>query len=323
MSRRTLGRGLQALLGVDERARPEVSVDPTQPLVSDDQPGDLRRVPVNQIDVNPFQPRKDFDSEELASLARSIATHGVIQPIVVRPFKGRYQLVAGERRLRAAKECGLELIPARVLDLDDRQTCELALIENLQRRDLNAIEKARAFDGYLKQFGGTHDQLAAQLGVDRSSVSNMLRLLELPESVQEAVRSARISFGHARALLAVPDPAEQARIYAQVVDESLSVRQLEALIRGERGTPGPAAAPDGSAKPTSAGATRPARSEQDSAPAPALEKSNHVLSLETELRHRFGVKVEINQRGVDRGQIVIAFESHDDFERVLELLRGR
>lgn len=323
MSRRTLGRGLQALLGVDERARPEVSVDPAQPLVSDDQPGDLRRIPVNQIDVNPFQPRKDFDSEELASLARSIATHGVIQPIVVRPLKGRYQLVAGERRLRAAKECGLELIPARVLDLDDRQTCELALIENLQRRDLNAIEKARAFDGYLKQFGGTHDQLAAQLGVDRSSVTNILRLLELPDSVQEAVRGAKISFGHARALLAVADEAEQARICAQVVDEALSVRQLEALIRGERPAPDPATEADGDAKQSAVAATRPASSAADNDAGATTSKSNHVLSLETELRHRFGVKVEINQRGVDRGQIVFAFESHDDFERVLDLLRGR
>ncbi|MFO0947285.1 MAG: ParB/RepB/Spo0J family partition protein [Planctomycetota bacterium] len=309
MSRKKLGRGLQALLGVDDPAEPSVAVNAG---ASEHEPkessNDLRQIPVANIEVNPYQPRRDFDPEELASLARSISTHGVIQPIVVRALGSRYQLVAGERRLRAAKEAGLSSIPARVLVLDDQQTCELALIENLQRQDLNAIEKAQAFQNYLGQFGSTHEELAEHLGIDRSSVTNLLRLLELPDSVQDAVRTAKISFGHARALLSLADPVERIAVCDQIVAEALSVRQTESLVKTKRETPAPSKADNAESKEAA---------DKSSA------KSNHVLSLENDLRHRFGTKVEILPEGSDYGRVVIHFQSHDDFERVLELLQGK
>lgn len=309
MSRKKLGRGLQALLGVEEASEEvAVSVDPSSPLTSDDQPGDLRRIPLRQLEANPFQPRKEFDDEDLASLARSIQQHGVIQPIVVRRNGGGYQLVAGERRWRAAEKAGLDVIPARVLEIDDRQTCELALVENLQRRDLNAIEKANAFQGYLEQFGSTHEELATHLGVDRSSVSNLLRLLELPAPVQEAVRTGQISYGHARALLSAEFPEERMELCRRIVDESLSVRQTEALVKAHKSGPAPEVEKPDTTK--------------DAVVRPVIEKSNHVLSIENDLRHRFGVKAEIHQRAVDKGTVILHFESHDDFERILALLKG-
>lgn len=309
MSRRKLGRGLQALLGVDEPGEVPVAVESSiSPNSQQESASDLRQIPLAEVEINPYQPRRDFDPEELASLARSIITHGVIQPIVVRALGGKYQLVAGERRLRAAKQAGLARIPARVLVLDDQQTCELALIENLQRQDLNAIEKALAFQSYLGQFGSTHEELAEHLGIDRSSVTNLLRLLELPDSVQDAVRTAKISFGHARALLSLADPIDRITVCEQVVAESLSVRQTESLVKSKRETP------------TSSRSTG---TEPDSPADNTSAKSNHVVSLENDLRHRFGTRVEIMPEGSDRGRVVIHFQSHDDFERVLALLQGK
>ena len=194
-NKRRLGRGLASLLGTEEGGFEPSSLESAE----------LMHLAIDQIDANPYQPRKQFDPSELAALADSLRQHGMLQPVLVRAVEGRYQLIAGERRLRAAMEAHLHQIPARVLELDDQHVCELAMVENLQREDLNAIDKAVAFKGYLDKFGGTQEELAGRLGLDRSTISNLIRLLELPEEVQDAVRSKQISQGHARALLGLPD----------------------------------------------------------------------------------------------------------------------
>lgn len=296
MNRKKLGRGLQALLGVEEEGESALGL-----VVPNAAPaGELRPLSVEEIDLNPYQPRRDFDGEELASLAGSISVHGVIQPVVVRPVNGRFQLVAGERRLRAAQQAGLKQIPARIIELDEQQTFEVALVENLQRRDLNAIEKAQAFQGYIARFATTHEELATHLGVDRTTVTNLMRLLELPEPVQDAVRIGQITFGHARAILSLEDSVSQIELCRRIVAEALSVRQTEAIVRERR-------------------APAPTDNGERSKPA-AAPKSNHIVSLENELRQRFGTKVEIRPTAKDRGTILIHFHSNDDFERVVSQL---
>lgn len=325
--RRKLGRGLQSLLGVVDFEESDDATGADEPLLNEAPPSipmetehhavtplslvpmsdepppshsaNIRPLAVAEIDPNnPFQPRQDFDAQEMAALVDSIRVHGVIQPIVVRRTNGRYQLVAGERRFRAAVEAGLSQIPAVVMELDDRETFEVALVENLQRRDLNAIEKAEAFSRYIAQFETTHEELAGQLGVDRSSVTNLLRLLELPEVVRDAVRVGQITFGHAKAILSVEDPVARVSLCRSIIDRQLSVREAEALARTER---------------------------EPSAKTPKADKpgkSNHVQSIENDLRQRLGAKVEIKPRAKEKGFIAIHFESNDEFERVIALLTG-
>ncbi len=186
-NKRRLGRGLAALLGTEEGGFEPSSLDSAE----------LMHIPVDQIDPNPFQPRRTFDPAEIAALADSLKQHGMLQPILVRPVHDRYQIIAGERRLRASIEAQLHEVPARVMELDDQRVSELAMVENLQREDLNALEKAAAFRDYLARYGGTQEELASRLGLDRSTVTNLLRLLDLPVQVQDAVRSKKISQGHA------------------------------------------------------------------------------------------------------------------------------
>src|SRR3954454_10855275 len=195
VNKRRLGRGLEALLGRDEGGFEPGSFDTSE----------LIYIAVDQIDPNPFQPRRSFPPAEIAALADSLRQHGMIQPILVRSVNQRYQLIAGERRLRASLEAQLHEIPARVLDLDDQRVFELAMVENLQREDLNAVDKATAFRDYLARYGGTQEELAGRLGLDRSTISNLIRLLELPDEILAPVRSNQISQGHARALLGLAD----------------------------------------------------------------------------------------------------------------------
>ncbi|HEV3167826.1 MAG TPA: ParB/RepB/Spo0J family partition protein, partial [Isosphaeraceae bacterium] len=220
MNKRRLGRGLEALLGRDEGGFEPSSLEGD----------DLLHIPVDQIDPNPFQPRRQFNPSEIAALADSLRQHGMLQPIIVRAMDDRYQLIAGERRLRASVEAKLHEVPARVMDLDDQRVYELAMVENLQREDLNAMEKACAFRDYLTMYGGTQEELAGRLGLDRSTVSNLIRLIELPEEVQGAVRNQRITQGHARAMLALNDPEKQVETCRRVIADHLSVRQTEALV---------------------------------------------------------------------------------------------
>jgi ParB family chromosome partitioning protein len=287
-----LGRGLDALLsdipGEDGSAvgSPEVSVD--------------------AIEQNPYQPRKQFDEEDLASLSQSIKTHGVLQPLVVRQIGDRYQLIAGERRLRAARAAGLPAVPVRLVDFNDQQVVEAALVENIQRSDLNPIEKAQGFKDYLDRFQMTHDQLARRLGLGRPTITNLLALLELPGDVQDAVRVGQLSAGHAKLLRSVDSHQEQSRIAKEVVARGMSVHATEAYIKQASAEP-PAVAESPKEEPAPA--------------SPPPEKSAHVQGIEDELRQKLGLRVEIRVKGTDRGQIVLSFESNDDFERMLEVLR--
>jgi ParB family chromosome partitioning protein len=222
-----------------------------------------------------------------------------LQPLVVRQVGDRYQLIAGERRLRAAQAVGHGHVPVRVVDFNDQQVLEAALVENIQRADLNPIEKAQGFQEYLERFKMTHEDLAHRLGLDRSTVTNLVRLLELPPEVQSAVRVGQITAGHARALLAVTDRARQVSLCKEIVARGHSVRATEALVKGQKNE-----SPETAAKPS------------------APEKTTHVQTIEDELRKKLAIRVEIRIKGTDKGQIVLAFDSNDDFERLLEVLRG-
>lgn len=298
MNKRRLGRGLEALLGREEGGFEPSSVEA----------GEQSFVPVDMIDPNPFQPRRQFDAAEIAALADSLRQHGMIQPVLLRAVGDRYQLIAGERRLRAAVEAQLHEIPARVMELDDQRVSEIAMVENLQREDLNAIEKAAAFRDYLGRYGGTQEELAGRLGLDRSTVSNLIRLLDLPDEVQDGVRTKKISQGHARALLGLPDAESQTGAYQRVLREGLSVRQTEALVT--TGEPTPARTRGVRQDPAQPHST------------PAGGKAPHVVELENHLHARFGTTVLIKVKGPERGQIVIDFNNKEEFERVTGLIRG-
>jgi ParB family chromosome partitioning protein len=295
VNKRRLGRGLEALLGREEGGFEPGSVESTE----------LTYVAVDLIDPNPFQPRRQFDPLDIAALADSLRQHGMIQPVLVRQVHERYQLIAGERRLRAAVEAQLHEIPARVMDLDDQRVSELAMVENLQREDLNALEKAAAFRDYLARYGGTQEELAGRLGLDRSTISNLIRLLDLPEAVQDAVRSKKLTQGHARALLALPDADSQLAACQRVIADGLSVRQTEALVTTGEPTPS---------------RTR-VRKDPPHSGSPS-GKAPHVLELEQHLHSRFGTPVLIKVKGPERGQIIIDFNNQEEFDRVTVLIRG-
>jgi ParB family chromosome partitioning protein len=268
--------------------------------------GTQTQVPVEAIERNPYQPRKTFDNEELASLSASIRTHGVLQPLVVRQVGQRYQLVAGERRLRAAREAGLQSVPVTIVDFNDQQILEAALVENIQRTDLNPIEKAQGFKDYLTRYHMTHEQLAARLGLGRATITNLVALLELPAELQEAVRVGQLSTGHAKILKGINDPARQLALAKEIIARGLSVHATEALLKQ--------LAPS---EPPPSETRDQGKSNGHAAP----EKTTHVQSIENELRQKLGTRVEIRVKGKDKGQIVLTFESNDDFERLLEMLR--
>jgi ParB family transcriptional regulator, chromosome partitioning protein len=286
-----LGRGLDALLGVD--AGPA--------------PAGAAQVPLDAIGHNPYQPRKTFDDDELASLAASIRTHGVLQPLVVRQVRDGYQLIAGERRLRAARAAGLPAVPVTVVDFNDQQVLEAALVENIQRSDLNPIEKAQGFKDYLARYLMTHEQLAARLGLGRATITNLVALLDLPAELQDAVRVGQLSTGHAKILKGISDPAKQRAVSKEIMARGLSVHATEAYVKG--------LAVEGKG-PAASGA---AGGNGDGREAP--EKTAHVQGIENELRQKLGVRVEVRLKAKDRGQVVLGFESNDDFERLLEVLR--
>lgn len=219
-SNKGLGRGLDALFG-----------NQPVPAVTGTAVGTTRLLRSDQIVASPLQPRQHFDPAALSDLAESIRKHGILEPIIVRPRDGSYEIVAGERRYQAAMQAGLAEIPVTVRNLDDRATMEIALSENLEREDLSPIEIASSFDAYLTRFGATQEELAQRLGKDRSTVSNLIRLLELPLAARTALNERTISAGHARALLAVKDEKQLAAVLAEIIRQQLSVRQTEALVR--------------------------------------------------------------------------------------------
>ncbi|MGV2338628.1 MAG UNVERIFIED_CONTAM: ParB/RepB/Spo0J family partition protein [Planctomycetaceae bacterium] len=312
--KRRLGRGLSALLGSgDAEIAEQPAILPMHVSSGPPAPG-ADEISLELIERNPHQPRREFDQAAIDELSESIRRHGVLQPLIVRPrAEGGYQLVAGERRWRAAQQAGLEAVPCRVIDFSDRQSMEVALEENLKREDLNVLEKAGAFREYLERFGGTIEDLARQLSMSRASLSNMLRLLELAEPVQAMLRGDRISAGHGRALLALPVEQQEA-LSRQIETEQLSVRRTEELVRemvkasAEVGVE--------SAGEASASSANDAAAESNEA-----VQTNHVLSLQTALRDLLGAKIDIRQRRNNAGQIVIHFTDNDDFERILGRLR--
>jgi ParB family chromosome partitioning protein len=282
-----LGKGLDALLG---GAGDGASA-----------PGEARTVPIEQIHQNPYQPRKAFDTEELAGLCESIKTHGLLQPLVVRRVGDQYQLVAGERRLRAAREAGKSDVPVVLVEFNDQEVIEAALAENIQRTDLNPIEKAQAFKEYLDRFGVTQEELAAKLGLDRTTISNLVGLLDLAAEVQEAVRVKQITLGHAKVLKGIKDRERQVSMLKEIVGRGLSVRGIEDLLKQPK--------PETSAP------------RSPSEPATPVEKTAHVQGIEDDLRQRLSTRVEIKLRDKEKGQIIIGFETNDDFQRVVEALR--
>jgi ParB family chromosome partitioning protein len=267
-------------------------------------------VGLHEIRTNPFQPRRDFDPAEITALADSLRQHGLIQPILVRRAADGYQLIAGERRMRAALEAGWTEVPVQIREADDRQMAELAIVENLQRKDLNPLEKAASFEQYLDRYGCTQEELACRLNIDRSTIANLIRLLELPAQVQEAIRAGRITQGHARALLPLGDEREQVAFCERIQAEGLSVRATEQIVQDQihAGDAGPmtAAPSDSTGKPS----VKP------------RARSQNLTSLEQELRAALGTKVVIRQTSKGRGKIVIPFASSEEFERLREYLCG-
>jgi ParB family chromosome partitioning protein len=250
---------------------------------------ELIHLPIAQIQSNPYQPRQRFDLQKLQELADSIKQQGVVQPIVVRRRPEGFELVAGERRLRAAQMAGFEMIPALVRKADDREVLELALLENLQREDLNPMEEARAYQRLQTEFHLQQAEVARRVNKDRSSVANIIRLLQLPPSVQSDVEAGRLSMGHARALLALDSEEAQLRLRDQVIAEGLSVRAIEAHVRKR-----------------SASEVR--------------TKPSHLLAAEDSLQRHLGTRVAI-KAGRRRGKIEITYQGEEDLQRLLNLLQ--
>ncbi len=293
--RRRLGRGLSALLGNNAGGDGPAT----------ESAGDCPTIHVELIERNPFQPRKDFDPQAITELADSIRQHGILQPLIVRPAGDGYQLIVGERRLIAAKKVGLELVPCQVLELTDQQVCEVALEENLKRQDLNVMEKAQAFQDYINRFQCPLEEVGKRFSLDRSTVCNFLRLFELPEKLQADVRSGTLSAGHARALLSLPVD-EQLKFAEMIQRNGLSVRKVEDMIRSRNARQAEAAA---------------APSSEDAPAVVKFTRTSHIDAIEQQLCELLGTKVQIKQRKKESGQIVIDFQSNDDFERILSSLR--
>jgi ParB family transcriptional regulator, chromosome partitioning protein len=267
------------------------------------------RVSVHQIDSNPAQPRQHFAPDEMQSLAASISAHGLLQPVVVRRVHDRYQLVAGERRLRAAVQAGWVDVPVNVVEADDRQLAELAIVENLHRKDLNPLEKAASFQKYLDQYGCTQEELAGRLKLDRSTIANLIRLLELPEQVQNAIRHGKITQGHARALLPLGDEQEQIAFCDRIQREGLNVRQTEVIVQDTID------AADREPLTDAETPTKPTRSPG--------AKNEHIAALEQQFRTALGMKVKITHNARGRGKLVVHFRNHDEFERLKKHICGQ
>jgi ParB family chromosome partitioning protein len=293
---RRLGRGLEALLG--PLTREEVQAQ-----------GGAREIPVSAIDPNPYQPRRTFEPLALQELADSIKASGLLQPIAVRPRPGgRYELIAGERRWRAAQQLGWARIPAVVREVDDRSLLTLALIENLQRDDLSPLDAARGYQRLMQEFAIAQQEVARLVGKDRSTVSNTLRLLRLPEEIQGLLEQRRITEGHARALLGLADPQEMVRFGRECAEQDWSVRDLEARVRGD-------SLPSGSALPSPRRRIRRAQPDGRSA-------SAEIRRVEDALRKRLQTDVRVTARRRGRGAVTIHYYSNEDLVRVLELILG-
>ena len=298
-----LGRGLSALLSDTPDEKLEVDI-PTSPMtVSAPEPevvpSGMSEIAVDQIEVNPFQPRTHFDQDALLELAESIRVHGIIQPITVRRLaRNQYQLISGERRYQASKLADLKSVPAYIRTADDQQMLEMALIENIQRENLNAIEIALSYQRLITECSLKQEQLGDRVGKNRATVTNYLRLLKLPPDIQIAVRDNQLSMGHARAIVSVDSPDQQIYVFKKTMNEELSVRKVEELVRDMQ-----AKKPD------------PADDQLSLIPPP-----KEIVALQSQLSSHFGTRVVVKSDG-KKGEIKIPFLSVEDLNRILDILK--
>jgi ParB family chromosome partitioning protein len=290
-----LGRGLASLIQRQPVTESSVSAGRDDDGVSTDV---IVRVDLARVGRNPFQPREDFDPATLRELAESIREKGIIQPVTVRRHNGGYQLISGERRIRAAREAGLQQIPAYVVEVrSEEELLELALIENLQRENLNPIEIANSYRRLIEELGYTQEEVAGHTGKDRTTVTNFLRLLKLPDQIQDALRKGRLTGGHARALLAIEDRAAQLKAFRTIVAGDLTVRDAERMAR----------------------VSSPKKGKRRGTASP---RDGSYSDIESRLRHTLGTKVTVRRGGKGHGEIVIEYYSADDLQRLLELLES-
>lgn len=296
--KRGLGRGLSALL---EDPGTDITAHRTAPEATSQRvAGNTANIAIAQIEPNPFQPRTTFAPEAILELAQSIKELGIIQPVTVRKLGyDRYQLISGERRFRASQVAGLAEIPAYIRIANDESMLEMALVENIQREELDAIEVAISFQRLLDEVNLTQEALSEKVGKDRATVANYLRLLKLPPEIQLGLRQGQIGMGHARALISIGDPAKQAELYRRVVESQLSVRQVEDLTRKEKHSAAP-----GTATGRKLSATR-------------------HKELSKELSNMFGARVAVKQADAGKGRIEITFRNDADLERIKQLLESR
>lgn len=286
-----LGKGIRALLANVEVESPERQLETVKELTHS-----VAMIPLEQIEVNPFQPRKEFDPDALEDLARSLRTHGLIQPITVRRMAAnQYQLISGERRLRASRIAGLAEVPAYVRLANDQEMIEMALVENIQRQDLNAIEVAITYQRLIDECDLTHEALSDRVGKQRSTVTNFLRLLKLPPDIQKALKDNTISMGHARALINIEDIGLQLTLFKEVVKKELSVRATEALVRRYK---------------------NPQSSSADSTP----DLPSDYKTVRDHLRNYLGTKVDFKRNANGSGQIRIPFTDDHELNRILDLI---
>jgi ParB family chromosome partitioning protein len=301
MSKPALGRGLGALLGGSAVARPPLTPAESNSVhiaLAPDPRELVKNVPLSRIVPCPFQPRKDFSAEALGELAASIREQGIVQPLIVRERQGHLELIAGERRWRAAQMLGLAEVPVLIRQAEDRDVLELALIENLQRENLNPIEEAQGYSQLIEQFQLTQEEVALKVGKSRAVVANALRLLKLPLAVQSYLREGRLSVGHAKVLLGLTGEKQQTAAAERILREALNVRQTESLVAQLQAREGSALKP---------------------APVAAPLKDAHVGSLENQLRERLGTKVQLRY-SKGKGAVEIAFYSDAELERILQII---
>jgi|TARA_B110000046_G_scaffold72730_1_gene80475 ParB family chromosome partitioning protein len=287
-----LGKGLGALLSEPSSIMHEMNAEP----VIRDRPALIGEIPISQIEVNPFQPRSYFNEEALNDLAQSIQVQGIIQPITVRKLsENKYQLISGERRLQASKKAGLLQIPAYIRLADDQQMLEMALIENIQRENLNAIEIALSYQRLLSECDLKQEQLGDRVGKNRSTVTNYLRLLKLPPDIQIGLRDGLLSMGHARSLIVIDDIALQLEVFQKILTEGLSVRKTESMVRGLVNK-------------------KPNNTVEATVMTPEIEKVQRQLSS------HFGTMIKIKSKNNNKGEISIPFTSVNELNRILDLL---
>lgn len=282
MKKQALGKGLDALI-------------PEHVISKPPSPAGVMNIRIAEVQRSPFQPRTTFDPERLSELAGSIAQRGLIQPIVVRAVEGGYEVIAGERRLRAAEMAGRSVVPAMIIEASDEEVLQIGLIENIQRDDLNPLDRAVALNRLMEEFSLTQQQVATRIGKDRASVANYVRILSLPDEVKQLIREEKLSFGHARALLALEKSAQQRAVARDVVARGLSVRQCENAVTRKKSPPAPRT------------------------PAPKAADDEDTKAVEEQMQKVLGTKVRI-VRGRKTGRIEIEFYSDHDLIRILDLL---